>query len=40
MEAGRGAGRLRRNQGNADIEVPSLVDDMCMDIIDWEGGCE
>ena len=22
-----------------DLELPSFVDDMCMDIVDWDGGC-
>ena len=36
---GGGAGRVRQNQGNVNVEVPSFVDDMCIDIVDWEGGC-
>ena len=33
-EAGRGAGRARRNQRDVDVEPPSFVDDMCMDSVD------
>lgn len=34
------AGRIRgaRNQHEVDVEVPSFVDDRCMDIVDWGGG--
>ena len=33
------AGRIRglRYQHVVDVEIPSFVDDMCMDIVDWEG---
>ena len=27
-----------KKQTRLDVELPSFVDDMCMDIIDWEGG--
>ena len=32
------AGRVGRDQGAMDAEVPSFVDDICMDVVDWEGG--
>ena len=34
------AGRIRQGQGNTDIEVPSFIDNMRIDIINWEGGCD
>ena len=30
------AGTVGRNQGVVDVEVLSFVDDICMDIVDWE----
>ena len=30
---------IKKEAGNVDIEILSFVDDMCMDIIDLEGGC-
>ena len=37
-EAGAGAGVAGRDAA-ADVELPSFVDDMCADIVIWEGGC-
>ena len=35
----RGAGRVR-HLGNVDVEIPSFIDNMCTDIVYWEGGCD
>ena len=38
--AGKGPSQIRQNQKNIDVEIPSFIDDMCIDIVDWEGGCD
>ena len=37
-KAGAGAGVAGRDAA-ADVELQSFVDDMCADIVVWEGGC-
>ena len=38
--AGAGAGASGvRAEAQVDVELPSFVDDMCTDIVVWEGGC-
>ena len=32
--------RVKEEVGSeVDVEIPSIADNMCTDIVDWEGGC-